>query len=247
MPPHLHYCEPFAGSLAVLFAKPPGVVEVINDLNHDLTNFWRVLQDERNFARFLRVVEAVPFSEVEWKNAMAGLQHEPDADPVQRAVWFFVACRQSLAGRMNAFAPFSQTRTRRGMNEQVSAWITAVDGLPAVHARLRQVVVLNCPAVEVIRTYDGPDVLSYIDPPYLATTRAAPDIYAHEMSEAQHRELLDVLGAVQGKFLLSGYRSDLYDRAAERYGWRREEFSIANHAAGGAKKGRETEVLWFNF
>src|SRR5689334_22914689 len=70
MPPHLHYVEPFAGGSAVLLAKEPdGVSEVVNDLNGDLTNFWRVLQDAEAFTRFSRVVENMPFSEFEWRDA----------------------------------------------------------------------------------------------------------------------------------------------------------------------------------
>jgi DNA adenine methylase len=114
MPSHIHYVEPYAGGLAVLLARDPdGISEVTNDLHGDLSTFWKVLQDVDTFGRFRRVVEATPFSEVEWRDASAALRGRPDADPVERAVWFFVACRQSLAGRMDCFAPLSRNRTRR--------------------------------------------------------------------------------------------------------------------------------------
>jgi DNA adenine methylase len=247
MPPHTHYVEPYAGGLAVMMAREPdGVSEVANDLHGDLTTFWRVLQDPVAFERFRRVVEAMPFSEVEWRDADAALRGRSGADPVERAVWFFVACRQSLAGRMKAFAPLSRNRTRRRMNEQSSAWITAVAGLPSVHARLRRVVVLNRPALEVIRQQDGPATLFYCDPPYLHETRATTREYGeHEMDKADHRELLGLLRSVRGKVMLSGYPSTLYDRALA--GWNRHAFDLPNNAAGGATKARETEVLWCNF
>src|SRR5262245_66094548 len=74
MSPHTHYVEPYFGGGAVLFAKDPiGVSEVVNDIDKDLTNFWRVLQDEQTFARFHRLVEAVPFSEVEFREAQQAL------------------------------------------------------------------------------------------------------------------------------------------------------------------------------
>jgi DNA adenine methylase len=246
MPPHMHYVEPYAGGLAVLLAKDPdGVSEVVNDLHHELTNFWRVLQDPERFERFRRTVEAIPFSEVEWKDAYDHLRRGSDADPVQRAVWFFVACRQSLAGRMNAFAPLSRRRTRRGMNEQASAWITAAEGLAAVSARLRRVAILNRPALDVIRSQDGPQTLFYCDPPYLHSTRTARDTYGDlEMSAADHRQLLETLRGCRGKVLLSGYPSPLYDAALA--GWNRYPFDVPNNAAGGAKKGRETEIVWCN-
>jgi DNA adenine methylase len=246
MPRHVHYVEPFAGGLAVLLAKDPaGVSEVVNDLHRDLTGFWRVLQDPEAFGRFHRLVEAVPFSEAEWQDAARAGRGRPDADPVRRAVWFFVHCRQSLAGRMDAFAPLSRSRTRRGMNEQASAWLSAVDGLPAVHARLRRVAVLCRPALEVIRSQDGPETLFYCDPPYLHETRTARGVYGHEMTGADHRELLDVLCRCRGKVVLSGYPSRPYEQALA--GWQRRTFDVPNNAAGGAAKGRETEVVWCNF
>jgi DNA adenine methylase len=247
MPPHLHYVEPYAGGLAVLLARDPdGVSEVVNDLNGDLTNFWRVLQEPDTFERFRRTVEAVPFSEAEWQHARDQLQAEPDADPVRRAGWFFVFSRQSLAARMTGFATLTSSRTRRGRNEQASAWTGAVEGLPAVHARLQRVAILNRPALDAIRSQDGPHTLHYCDPPYLHETRTARQAYGRfEMTEAEHRELLAVLLGVEGKVMLSGYPSALYDEALA--GWRRITFDLPNNAAGGQEKGRETEVLWCNF
>jgi DNA adenine methylase len=241
MPSHTHYVEPFAGGLSVLLAKDPkGVGEVVNDLDLRLSNFWRVLQAEEPFAQFRRIVEAVPFSEVEWADA-----GEPADGPVERAVRFFISCRQSLAGRMNEFAPLSRRRTRRGMNEQASAWINAVDGLAAVHARLRRVVILNRDALDVIRQQDGPETLFYLDPPYLCETRARPSVYTHEMTPAQLEELLEVIARCRGKVMLSGYPSELYD--GRLAGWTRHEFELPNQAAGGKHKRRMTEVVWRNF
>ncbi len=242
MPPHIHYVEAFAGGLSVLLAKDPeGVSEVVNDLNGDLSNFWRVLQQEDSFRRFQRTLEAMPFSEREWRDAEEGR----GADAVEWAVRFFVRCRQSLAGRMDGFAPLSRTRTRRGMNEQASAWTAAVDGLPAVHARLRRVAILNHDALDVIRQQDGPDTLFYLDPPYLAETRACDDVYAHEMGPAQHAELLEVLCRCAGRVMLSGYPSEMYDRRLRD--WTRHEFALPNQAAGGKQKRSMTEVVWCNF
>ncbi|VTR95137.1 d12 class n6 adenine-specific dna methyltransferase : D12 class N6 adenine-specific DNA methyltransferase OS=Rhodopirellula sallentina SM41 GN=RSSM_03350 PE=4 SV=1: MethyltransfD12 [Gemmata massiliana] len=140
MLPHTHYVEPFAGGLSVRLAKnPEGVSEVVNDLNGALANFWQVLRDEESFDRFRRRAEATPFSERVWADAMALLRTDlVGTDPVEWAWAFFVGCRQSLAGRMDHFTPLSRTRTRRGMNEQASAWLGAIDGLGVVHSRLKQ-------------------------------------------------------------------------------------------------------------
>lgn len=256
MPRHLHFCEPYFGGGSVLLAKDPeGVSEVVNDINGDLTNFWTILQNAKCFEYFQRMMQATPFSELEWDAAGEGLGAEHleesfDANggiSVVRAAWFFVRCRQSHSGRMKDFAAITRNRVRRGMNEQASAWLTAVEGLPEIHARLKRVVILNRNALDVIRQQDEPSTLFYCDPPYLHETRTTPNAYAFEMSEKQHGQLLEVLGSIRGCFLLSGYRSALYDDWAKACGWHRVDFDLPNNAAGGKSKRRMNECVWMNF
>lgn len=249
MPPHLVYCEPYFGGGAVLLAKDPnGVSEVANDLNSNLMNFWQCLADPDAFAAFVRRADAMPFSESLWKASQERLQTPCDAAEkpcVACGLAFFVCCRQSLAGRMKNFAPLSRTRTRGGMNEQASAWLTAVDGLPEVHARMRRVAILNRDALDVMRQQDGKDSLIYADCPYLHETRASTGEYLHEMSEGDHRKMLGVLLTLESKVILSGYPSAMYEQELD--GWRVVDFDMANAAAGGATKRRMTERCWLNF
>ncbi len=250
MPKHTHYVEPFAGGLSVLLAKgPEGVSEVVNDLNGQLTNFWDVIRLPELFERFQRMAQATPFSELEWQRGGEFQEHFlPTCYPVESALAFFVRCRQSLAGRMEPFAPLSRTRTRSGMNEQVSAWLTAVEGLPAVHARLKRVVILNRNALDVIRGQDGPQTLFYLDPPYLHETRKTTREYGdHEMTAEQHNDLCTVIRKCEGKVMLSGYPSELYRFQLESQGWHRHDFEIANNASGAKEKRRMTECVWCNF
>jgi DNA adenine methylase len=251
MPPHTHYVEPYAGGLSVLLAKDPeGVSEVVNDLSGELANFWAVLRDEDGFNDLCRLCTLTPFSQADWEEAQRMFRQGTEFMSRTREfrAWvFFVFCRQSLAGRMESFAPLSRTRVRRGMNEQASAWLNAVEGLPAVHARLKRVVVLNRDAAAVIASQDGPATLFYLDPPYLKETRTAPEVYAHEMTADQHDHLLRCCTEIKGRFLLSGYRSDLYDRFAREFGWHRTDFDLPNNSAGGKEKRRMTECLWTNF
>jgi len=251
MPPCTHYVEPYAGGLSVLFAKPfEGVSEVINDINGDLMNFWRILQDRKTFSQFKRRVEAVPVSETEWQDAHSHLQEPAQSQArsqrLERAVRFFIRCRQSMAGRCKDFTPLTRTRTRRGMNEQASAWLKAIDGLPQVHARLQRVVILNSPALDVIRSQDGPDTLFYLDPPYMPEARSPGSVFGEfDMTEAQHEELLNVLDRRAGKVMISGYACPLYDSRLAK--WHRHEFDLPNNAAGGLAKPRMTETIWCNF
>lgn len=248
MPKHTHYVEPFFGGGSVLLHKDPnGVSEVVNDLNAELITFWAVLRAPEWFAEFQRCVEAVPFSEAMF-NAAASPEVKCFAEhAVNTAVRFFIRCRQSRQGLQKDFATLSRNRTRGGMNEQVSAWLSAIEGLPQVHARMKRVVILNRPALEVIQTQDGPETCFYLDPPYLHETRTTTKDYKHEMSKEDHTVLLSALDGLDGKFLLSGYRSGLYDEAANHFGWNRHEYEIPNNASSSETKERKTECIWTNF
>lgn len=241
----LHRVIPFAGGLGEFWSwDHEGVSEVINDLDRHLTCFWRVLQHDQWFSEFVRRAQAIPFSAIEFAEAD---DDTPDQSVVDRALNFFIRVRQSMAGRMDSFAPLSRNRTRRGMNEQASAWLTAVEGLPQVHERLKSVVILNDDALKVIKQQDGPHTLFYLDPPYLPDTRTSPDVYAHEMSRFQHARLLVVLSLLKGLFMLSGYDNELYQLAERKYGWRRHTFVLPNNAASGDNKRRMQEIVWTNF
>jgi DNA adenine methylase len=168
---HVHYCEPFFGGGAVLLARDPmdprlwvppweGVSELVNDTNGELINFWRTLQDEGLFAQFRRRVEAIPLSRREWEDAAV-----PAVDPVDRAVNFFVRCRQSRSGQGDSFTPPVRKRTRRTMADPVSGWLTTIDRLPAVHRRLKRVMIENMDGIELIVREDTENTLFYLDPP----------------------------------------------------------------------------------
>lgn len=248
---YLHSCEPFAGGLSVLLANDPeGISEVVNDLHLGLHSFWCCLASIQLFPEFCRRVQMIPFSERAWQSASLFLDIGCDCGSevcVSMATAFFLCCRQSLAGRMKSFAPLSKTRIRRGMNEQASAWLNCLEGLPDVHERLRRVVILNRDALDVIRQQDGKETLFYLDPPYPVETRTAKEVYAHEMSQSQHFDLLSLLVTLKGRFLLSGYRSPMYDSFAAKHGWKRHDYELPNNAAGGDEKRRMVESVWVNY
>jgi DNA adenine methylase len=135
------------------------------------------------------------------------------------------------------------------MNENVSAYLSAVDGLPEVVERLRRVQVCNQSATSFLLQYDSPETLFYLDPPYLPETRAAgaKEYGAYEMTSKQHFQLLNCLTSLSGKWVLSGYPSKMYSEWAVFYGYKREEIRIPNSASSAKVKEIKTEILWSNF
>jgi DNA adenine methylase len=240
---YTHYNEPFAGGLSVLFAhNPEGKSEAVNDLNGDLFNFWDVLSHTPD--RMLRQLWGTPLSQQVWIDSQA--QMAADSDRVRRATAFFIRYRQSRQGLGKDYCT-PTTRVRRGMNENVSAWLTAVDGLPEAHARLRRVEVRHMDAVAFIKKYDHPKALFYLDPPYLHETRVTTNDYECEMTEADHTRLLDCLTKVIGMFLLSGYPSELYSSYAKEHCWWVDYKDIPNSASAKEIKDIKTEALWGNY
>lgn len=241
-PPHTHYLEPYFGGGSVLAKNTDAVAETVNDLDASLINFWRVLRDPMLYHQLVLRAHLTPFSDYEFWDARNQLS---SPDPVVRACGFLVRNRQSRQGLEKSYATPTR-RTRRGMNENVAAYLSAVEGLPDVHERIRRVEIRQLDAVEFITTYDHPTALFYCDPPYLHETRSMTDAYRHEMTDEGHIKLLNTLRDIAGRFVLSGYDNSLYDEYRRAYGWRRVEMEIDNKAAAGSEKRRMVECLWMN-
>jgi DNA adenine methylase len=250
-PPHLHRVILCGGGAQELWHwDPTNTSEVLNDVDDFLTNFYEVLQSEDNFPHFARMVSVVPFSETEWEKAhalLAAARSTVILDPtegmkVRLAAMFFINCRMSMMGAGKSFTPTTKTRTRAGMNGEVSAWLSCVDGLPAVHQRLRRVLIRNTDAVRCIAKEDGPTTLFYADPPYLHETRAATDVYEFEMNESQHRLLLEALCNARGKAMISGYDNKVYREYLS--GWERNAIIRPNNAQKAEEKRPMEEIIW---
>jgi DNA adenine methylase len=221
LPEAHHYCEPFGGSAAVLLNPDPSPVETYNDLDGDVARFFRVLRDSTE--ELLKAIAFTPFSREEFANA---LEAPPaDASDVELARRFFVRARQVRTGlaqtaSIGRWANCKKT-SRAGMSGVVSRWLGSVKGLPEVALRLLRVQIENRPALDVIELYDSPDTLFYCDPPYPHETRGDTNAYKYEMTSEEHEELADLLGNVEGKVAVSGYRCDLMDRLYKN--WERIE------------------------
>lgn len=238
-----HYCEPFAGSGAVLLNRDSSPIETYNDLDGEVVNFFRVLRDDSE--ALVRAIGLTPFSREEFAIAC---KLDPTQPPLERARRFYVRARQVRTGlaqtaSIGRWANCKNT-SRSGMSGVVSRWLGAVDMLPQIAERLLRVQIENRPAIEVIRLYDSPDTLFYCDPPYVHETRGDSKAYKHEMTNQQHRELAEVLNAVKGKVALSNYDCELLNQLYPPPKWMKHTTSPRIiHST----KGTRREVLWTNY
>ncbi len=137
-----HYCEPFAGSAAVLLNRPPSPIETYNDLDGEAVNFFRVLRDKGE--EIERAIALTPFSREEFAIACS---LDPANDEVERARRFYIRARQVRTGlaqtaTVGRWANCKNT-SRAGMSGVVSRWLGGVDQLDSICGRL---VTVHTPA-----------------------------------------------------------------------------------------------------
>jgi DNA adenine methylase len=237
-PDHRIYLEPFGGGASVLLNKPIAEVETYNDIDLRLTRFFRVLRDYGD--EFVKRVSLIPYSQIEFD---AASEYQLGASDIEKAITDFVRWRQSFAGKGQSWS-YTTSRARGGMAGDVNAWWTAIEALPHVIDRIRRVQIICQSAFEAIPRFDHEDALIYCDPPYVHASRSrqSTSVYHTEMNDDEHRKLAALLAKCKGAVVLSGYESPLYDELYQ--GWKKVSRTIANHAAGGDQKSRETECLW---
>lgn len=246
LPRHNVYVEAFSGAASVLLRKPRSSVEILNDLDGDVVNIFRVLQDRENGEELARRIRLTPFSRAEFEKSY---ELPPPEDPIERA-------RLTLVRQMMGFGTSGLVRNRTGFratthrrrNQDYSwDWARYPEHISAFIERLTGVTIESEPAMDLVERHDQPDVLFYLDPPYVHSTRGAVrgdghNGYRHEMSNGDHRALADRLHRCEAMIVLSGYHSPLYD---ELFGdWK----TVEKPARIQAQKGAESrlEVLWLN-
>ncbi len=236
LPAHEHYVEPYAGSLAVLLAKPPSRMETVNDLDQDLMTFWRVLRDRP--LDLERVCALTPHSRAEHVEAYQ-LEACNDLERARR-VWVMLTQGRTGTLRKTGWRFYCDPA---GSSASMPRYLMGyVSRLAPVAERLASVSLECRPALELLEAYGKHrEVLLYVDPPYLGSTRSAG--YKNEMGgDAEHRELSAALEACRSAVVLSGYHSPLYDDLYA--GWHRLEFEAHTGQAGDWQS--RTEVLWSN-
>jgi len=238
-----HYCEPFAGSAAILLNREPSPVETYNDLDGEVANFFRVLRDDGE--ALTRLIGLTPFSRAEFGKACT---LDPDIGETERARRFYIRARQVRTGlaqtaTIGRWANCKNT-SRAGMSGVISRWLGGVSMLPEIAERLLRVQIENRPAIDVIRLYDSSETLFYCDPPYVHSTRGDSKAYSCEMTDEQHAELAEALNSAKGLVAFSNYDCELLNDLYPKSKWCKY---ISPPKTTHATKGTRTEVLWTNY
>lgn len=242
-PLHHIYVEVFGGGAGILFAKEPSPVEVYNDIDSNLVNFFRVLRNKEQFAEFHRLVTLTPYSREEWKYCRQTWNGCELA--VERAYRWYVVVRQSFSGNFGGSWSYTKSISRRHMAQVVSGWLSVVDNLPEIAERLLCVQIEHNDWRTILKAYDGPNTLFYLDPPYVPETRRAGK-YAHELTLEDHSELVDRILALDGKVVLSGYAHSVY-KPLEIADWQRYDFGVVCYTTNTAVSKRRLpriETIW---
>ena len=236
-PEHDCYVEPFAGAGSVLLQKAPSRFEYYNDADSRVVNFFRVLRDRR--CELKHVLSLTPFARAELK-----LSEVVADDPLEDARRFYVRMWQGRGGHEAS----TGWRYQRAPARNKTALRDFVDTshIEAIALRLRQVAIECDDAFSVLRRYDAPGTLFYVDPPYLAATRSkSSGRYREELkTEDEHRLLLSLLRELSGYVVVSHPICALYSQLLE--GWERSSrCHLAQGNAGKAAK-RYKETIWLN-
>jgi len=238
IPDHILYAEPFTGGGAVFFHKEPSQVEVLNDTNGELMNFYKVAKEK--FGPLQKMIQRTLHCRNAFRQAEV-IYHNADLfDEVRRAWAVWVLCAQSFSAKMSGpfgFDKICNTTSKRIANKRTNF-------TKAYATRLETVQIECADALYVIQSRDHEGAFFYCDPPYVNSNCGHYKGYA----EADYEALLRLLSGIKGKFLLSSYPSELLDRYCKKYRWhslRKEMLVTVNAKSGKARP--KTEVLTANY
>lgn len=238
LPDHHLYCEAFAGGGAILFSKPPSKIEVINDTNGELINFYKVVKTQ--FGKLQKEIRATLHSRGQHLKARF-IYANPDLfTNIERAWAIYIMAHQSYSSILDSTwscGMKQNTAEKKFASKKVAFVKTYSDRLEKVQIECRD-------ALEVITTRDSATTLFYLDPPYFNSDMGHYGGYTRDNFE----ELLVLLSKIKGKFLLSSYPSELLEKYSRKYKWKTKKIEMNLSVQGAKKNGRKkTEVLTANY
>jgi len=244
LPPHNCWVEAFCGSAALTLSKRPAKIEIINDIDNEITNVFEQLRN--NYDELIRLIELTPYSENEL--LIARSMSTEMLSNVERARRFLVQSMMAINGifgeERGGFS-YSDSYSRNNSDARVSRWNNLPKRLSIVANRLKTVRIENKDARRVIKRYlNRPATLIYLDPPYLGDRTNGYNIDANDIKF--HRELLTLVNKSQCMIFISGYDNELYNTLlTQELGWTKESIETSTKGVDGISLSR-TEIIWMN-
>ena len=238
IPKHNLYCEPFFGGGAIYFAKEKSEIEVINDNNGDLINFYQVVKN--NCKKLTKEIKATLHARQHHQAAKVVLGFPELFNEVKRAWAIWVLANESHASRLDSSWGYDRKK-----NTSAKRLHYKRDRFTDEYAkRMEETEIENADALKVIETRDTKQSFFYCDPPYF---NAGMGHYG-KYTEQDFENLLKQLSTLKGKFLLSSYPSDLLNKYSRKKKWHTKEIEmpLAVTARYRTHK-KKTEVLTTNY
>jgi len=239
IPDHNLYVEPFCGGASVFFEKQPSAVEVINDMNREVINFYR--QCQLDFVSLEKEVRISLHSRSAHADAQVVNKNPHLFNDVKRAWAVWVLAVQSFSSMQDG--SWGMDRKKNTTSKKIA---NKRDGFTEDFAiRLQHVQVECTDAIRIIRSRDGAETFVYADPPYYNSDCGPYSGYTLENYEL----LLKTLNEMEGKFLLSSYPSPILSQFVKEKGWWQAERVMTVSVANNSPKPRKTkvEVLTANY
>jgi DNA adenine methylase len=235
------YIEPFGGGASILFAMEPTPVEIYNDLEENVYSLFKVVSDKELFHQFKQLCDLCYFSRQLRDEYEQELKRD-DLTMVQRAFKYWYVNRSSYSGSGGFSINLS---IRRGMSKSTSDFLSTVDNLINIHERLSRVVIEHTDGINLIKKYNSENIFLYCDPPYHSSTRVPGAKYKCDMTDEQHKELIDALLECKSKVIVSGYNNPEYDKLVVA-GWKKIDFDV-NTIDSKRSPRVKVESLWKNY
>ncbi|HMR88503.1 MAG TPA: DNA adenine methylase [Saprospiraceae bacterium] len=202
IPDHKTYVESFAGGLSLFFHKQPSKIEVINDINCNVSNFYK--QIKHNFNKLNEMIQDTLHCESTYNYARDIYRGRVDVDDITRAWAFWVGANYSFGGSVFDGSFQITTNSNDSCHPGTKSNEKRRRFLQYQH-RLERAMILNKDAIEVISKYNNPDIFHYADPPYIGANQG--HYYGYKLED--FKNLLDVASTTKSKIMISCYWHDI--------------------------------------